>query len=254
MRRYWLPASALKGDAIEIEGESLHHIRDVCRMGKGSRFEVLLEGGTAYLVEVVEEAKKLSRARVIESRAIPPRPNPQIHLVLCVPRFPALEAVVEKAVELGVAEVCLALSDFSFVRARDEALEKKRARWEKIIVGATQQSGRGDLMPLRPARRLDELAAGFARDRSRGALGLFAYEAEGGEAAKGALARLKAAAPEPREAWIFVGAEGGFSTREAQMFRDLGMSPVTLGPQVLRVETACVALISILKYDFDLMR
>ena len=248
MRRYWLPASALRGDSVEIEGEPLHHIRDVCRMGMGARFEVLIEGGFAYLVEVVEESKRMSRAKVLESRLIPPLPSPQIHLILSVPRFPVFESTIEKAVELGVASVRPALSDFSFIRSSDDAFEKKRARFEKIVIGATQQTGRGDIMPVRRPERLDSLVSTF--NLTAAAAGLFAYEGEGGAPAKEGVARLGS----PSEAWIFVGSEGGFSDREVAMFRAAGLQPVTLGPQILRVETACVALVSVLKYGFDQMR
>jgi 16S rRNA (uracil1498-N3)-methyltransferase len=59
---------------------------------------------------------------------------------------------------------------------------------------------------------------------------------------------------QPKEAWAFIGSEGGFSEREVELFQSLDLKPVTLGTQVLRVETACVATVSIIKYDFDLMR
>lgn len=81
-------------------------------------------------------------------------------------------------------------------------------------------------------------------------LGLFAYEGEGVLGAKDYLASPQ----KPEEIWVVIGGEGGFSPTEIQEFKDLGLVPVTLGEQVLRVETACIALVSILKYRFDLMR
>ena len=219
-------------------------------MSVGGKFEVLLEGGTALLVEIVEETRRSSVARVLETRSVAPLPRPHVHLVLSMPRLPVFEAVIEKATELGVAAVHPVFSDHSFIRAADDALEKKRPRWEKIVLGATQQCGRGELMGLFPAERLDVVASTF--NRSGGAVGLFVYEAAGGRDAKSGLAPAKGA--DLRQVWLFVGSEGGFSGREAEMFRGLGMQPITLGPQVLRVETACVALVAILKYELDQMR
>ena len=255
MRRYWVPESAIDNGKVTLSGDVLHHIRDVCRMTKGSKFEVIA-GGKAYLVEIQSETKHESHAQIIEERTITPRPKPEIVLVLAVPRIPVLEAVIEKAVELGVSRIELVFSDFSYIRTQDQVLEKKRSRWEKIVISATQQSGRGDLMPIEPAKKLEEVIDSLNRKSS--AKGLFAYEGNGMLSAKEGLARLREGAgtesSDLSEIYVFVGSEGGFSDREVQLFQSVGLLPVTLGAQVLRVETACVALVSILKYDFDQMR
>ena len=257
MRRYWVPKSAVRGgpgpeDVAEVvlDGDVLHHIRDVCRMHVGSKFEVIVEGGHAHLVEITSEAKRESVARVLETRKIPELPRPHVHLVLSVPRFPVFEAVIEKAVELGVKAIHPVYSDFSFIKKQEDVFEKKRARFEKIVMGATQQSGRGDLMPIEAPVALKQILESI--NRKDGAQGLFAYEGEAVLSAREGLSRLRSV--QPSEVWVFVGSEGGFSDAEVQLFQSVGLKPVTLGPQVLRVETACVALVSVIKYDFDLMR
>ncbi|MCM2281819.1 MAG: 16S rRNA (uracil(1498)-N(3))-methyltransferase [Bdellovibrionaceae bacterium] len=254
MRRYWVPSEAIEGDSVRLTGDTLHHIRDVCRMYAGSKFEVLHDN-QAYLVEIVSESKHESRARVLEKRMIAPRPKPDLVLVMAIPRFPVFEAVIEKAVELGVARIQPVFSEFSFIRTQDAVLEKKRPRWEKIVQSATQQSGRGDWMRIEPAMPLSAALEGL--NRSPGAKGLFAYEGEGVLSAKVALEKMnpgEAGGDILQECQVFIGAEGGFSSKEVELFREFGLAPVTLGSQVLRVETACVALVSILKYHFDQMR
>lgn len=254
MRRYWVAQEAIEGGEVSLKGDTLHHIRDVCRMTKGSRFEVLHDG-KALFVEIVSETKNESRARVLQERVIAPRPKPDITLVLAIPRFPVFEAVIEKAVELGVARVQPVYSEFSFIRTKDQVFEKKRPRWEKIVRSATQQSGRGDWMRIDEAVPLREALESL--NRSPGAKGLFAYEGEVVLSAKDGVRAMEAAAGGPSavcEAQVFIGAEGGFSVEEVELFREFGLRPVTLGSQVLRVETACVALVSILKYHFDQLR
>jgi 16S rRNA (uracil1498-N3)-methyltransferase len=240
----------------------LHHIRDVCRMHLGSKFEVIVDGGRALLVEITTETKHESRARIIEERKIVELPRPHLHLVMAVPRFPIFEAVVEKAVELGVVSIQPLFSDFSYIRKQENVFDKKRPRFEKIVVSATQQSGRGDLMKIEEPQGIDDFLLNF--NRAEGRAGLCAYEGVGVLTAREAVAQLKiqvgnqaqgaSAGVSLGDVWIFVGAEGGFSEREVQLFQTVGLKPVTLGPQVLRVETACVALVSIIKYAFDLMR
>lgn len=109
------------------------------------------------------------------------------------------------------------------------------------------------LEPTKLAPFLSDLSA----DANRGAQvgGLFAYEGSRDVPSlpiRQSLGLIKA--KEPRAVWVFVGGEGGFSRNEVQAFTAVGLEPTTLGPQVLRVETACVALVSILKYEWDLMR
>lgn len=250
MRRYWVPQEMRTGDLVHLTGDILHHIRDVCRLGMGSKFEVLLGDQKAYLVEIVNEGKAFSHARILEERSILGLPKPTIHLIMSIPRFPIFEAVVEKAVELGVEGVHLVYSDFSFVRKQEDAIERKWSRWQRIIQSATQQSGRGELMQLHEPVRLDQKLDIF--NRSQGLHGLFAYEGDGVLGAQDAIAQTVAAKPE--QIWVFVGSEGGFSINEVGQFQKSGMQPLTLGAQVLRVETACVALVSIIKYGLNQMR
>ena len=254
MRRYWVPAESVRNDLVSLTGDVLHHIRDVCRMRMGARFEVL-NSGKALLVEIVSESRAESVARVLEERRIEARPKPDIVLVCAVPRFPVFEAVAEKAVELGVSSIHLVYSEYSFARANDQMVAGKRSRWEKIVLSATQQSGRGDLMPIHAPIPLEMALESF--NRLPDAAGLFAYEGEGTLSAKqglGAIEYVESRPQTPGQIHVFVGAEGGFSLKEVELFKRFGLQPVTLGGQVLRVETACVALVSIIKYHFGQMR
>ena len=290
MRRYWVPSECIRPTVdgavlVHLSGDILHHIRDVCRQGLGSKFEVIAEvainlkaaakspaepprespresaresqettqaclRGVAFFVEIVQETKKESIARMIESRVIAPLPTPHLHLALSIPRLPVLEAVVEKAVELGVTAIHPFYSDFSFVRTQTDVLDKKRSRLDRIIQSATQQSGRGEKMDFHDAVDLKTLLTDFNREGR--AQGLFAYEGSAVLSAREGIENMRTA--DPREVWAFIGSEGGFSHAEVELFQSFGLKPVTLGAQVLRVETACVATLSIIKYGFELMR
>ncbi|NJL25896.1 MAG: RNA methyltransferase [Calothrix sp. SM1_5_4] len=124
------------------------------------------------------------------------------------------------------------------------------ARWRKLVQAATQQSGRGDLMGLKPAVTLESLLAEFNRSPSTG--GLFPYEGEAPTGLAEGIAGLKSRALD--HIWIFVGSEGGFSTREVELFGAHGLNPVSMGEQILRVETACLAIVSVIKYEIGALR
>ena len=244
MRRYWIDRQYHASGHFKIEGDLFHHIFDVCRQELGSRFELLCDG-KAYLVEVTDLHKKAATAQIRETRELPKARTPKLHLVLSIPKFSTLETILEKSVELGVSEVHLCFSDYSFVRTPEKFTTERMARFRKIILGATQQTGRGDLLTLHSPQSLDQLLTSHPELEK---VGIFAYEGEGEIGLRERLEQI----PTPENLWLFVGSEGGFSQKEVSTLKEKGLKPTTLGQQVLRVETACLALLSVLKYHFQL--
>lgn len=247
MRRYRLEASPTDLSQISLEGDLYHHIVDVCRLGEGSKFELLDLDGNAHLVEIIQLDRRRALARQLETRRLPEPPKPHLILALAVPRFPVLESVLEKCVELGIFEVRLFFSKYSFVRGNEKISESKWERWRKIVQSSTQQSGRADLMQIHAPVPLDELLKTFNPEAHD--WGLIAYEGEVPRSIHEALRPPPATLIGAERLWCFVGAEGGFAREEVQALEKRGVQAVTLGEQVLRVETACITLASILKYE-----
>lgn len=247
LRRFWTDVALQIDSETVIDGDLFHHIRDVCRFETGDRFELLPGDEKAYLVEIIEVGKHKLTAKVVQDRAIEPLKEPHIYLALSVPRYPTVDFIIEKSVELGVHTLALFTSDFSFPCKLSDLSENRLKRWDKINRGAAQQSGRGSLMTLSAPESLE---ACLLRFKARaGAVGLFPYE---GEAVVGWKRAVQDLTPlRPSEIWVFVGSEGGFSRREVELFQQFGLRPMTLGSQILRVETACVALASVIKYEFE---
>lgn len=249
MRRFWIDGSVSDGqEEIILAGDVLHHVRDVCRMTSGARFEVLTPDRKAYFVELIEVNKKQGLMKILEERSVPAIPGPRVHLCVSIPRFNTFENVVEKSVELGVHSIQPFFSDYSFVRSASKISPSRHQRWAKIVRSATQQSGRGELMPVEEPLPLREVLKKI--NQNSGLKGLFAYE---GDSFLQLHEELKGWVPGPQitDVALFVGSEGGFSSQEVQLFQEHGMVPVTLGEQILRVETACVALVSIIKYHLN---
>lgn len=250
LRRFYVEKEMLQGEAVRVQGDLFHHIREVCRFGVGDQFELLDGQGLAWLVEVTALSNRELTVQKLSERAIPAMAKPHITLCLSVPKLPKVDWIVEKCVELGVSEVRPFVSEYSFLRKLSELSTNRIQRWQKLIQGATQQSGRGELMTLGTPTTLKNLLEEF--NRSPGVGGLFPYEGEARVGLKEALVELKQKKLD--QLWVFVGSEGGFSVDEVQMFADVGLNPVSLGDQILRVETACLALVSIIKYEIGTLR
>lgn len=249
MRRYWIPRNQIHDSQVEISGDPYHHIIGVCRQELGSRFEVLGDGNKAHLIEITAIEKKKAHGRILETREIAEPRKPRLVLALSLARYPVMDSVVEKAVEMGVTRIQPFFSEYSFIRKKTSLPVGKQERWEKIVISATQQTGRGDLMSISDPLDFQELLTEFNQNSSR--RGLFAYEGASTLGIKEYLQTQDLADLE--EFWIFVGSEGGFSSTEVERFQATGLQPVTLGEQVLRVETACIALLAVLKYEFGHM-
>ncbi len=249
VRRYWLNPDCLvdsdEGKAWLIQDDDFKHICIVCRQDIDSKFEILSSDGHAYFVKIVSKNKKSAMAQVLSVREVPPLPQPYIELCISVPKFKKLELIIEKSVELGVHRIHPFFSEFSFIRDRKKMSSERVSRLQKIVKSATQQSGRGDLMDITSPCTLDELLLQFNQNSET--VGLFPYEGACDKSLKQALSSVKKQAF--KSVWAFIGSEGGFSEREVSLFREHQLEPVTLGEQVLRVETACLSIASILKYE-----
>jgi len=250
MRRYWVDKKCFttndQGDSIVVlVKDDFHHICGVCRRGLGDKFEVLTEDSKAYFVEIIDKAPQRALARVLESREVAQLPLPHIELCVSLPRFKKMDEIVEKAVEIGALRVRPFLSEYSFIRNINKLSNSKVERWSKIVKSATQQCGRGELMQVAPVQSLNELLKDF--NQQVGAVGLLPYEGACEVSIKQGLNSLKGSLF--NKLWLFIGSEGGFSENEVQLFKDNNIEPVTMGEQVLRVETACLAALSIIKYE-----
>lgn len=260
MRRYWIEKNQIFNNQVTFKGDQHHHIFDVCRQEVGHHFEVITEDSKAYLVEVKTVSKKDALAEIIEERVIASLPKPHIHLALSIPRYNVMDSTIERATEMGVSSILPFVSQYSFIRKEKELPAGKQERWQKIIVSATQQCGRGELMKMHEITSWQNMLQMINPSAQNWCL--FAYEGTVGQSIKPIADEIKTLRQQylslegtsPENIWIIVGSEGGFSTNEATQMHKLGLHPVTLGTQILRVETACLTLVAVLKYEFGLMK
>ena len=246
MRRFFVEPGQLQAAAtVELAGDEFHHLRNVSRLEEGERVELLDGEGHLALAMIEKLGKKSAQLKIEKVETLPPPSRPNVEIVLCMPRFQKVDLIIQKAVELGAAKISPVVSDRSFVKTVSRDLEGKVKRWQKIAAEACKQSGRAWPMQIDNVDTLINKMAHVKKGE-----GLFLYEGEAATNIKSALSDLDR---NIEKLTLFIGAEGGFSAQEVRDFTQVGLAPVTLGALVLRVETACIAILSVIQYDFGNM-
>jgi 16S rRNA (uracil1498-N3)-methyltransferase len=228
-RRFFV--DAVRGGMAELRGEDARHLTRVLRAEAGQRYEIS-DGKVAYLAEIAEARGPRVVFRIIEPLDTPATP---LHITLCAAliKFDRFEWIVEKATELGVERILPVEAERSG-KGLLEASRKRSERWARIARESSQQARRVRAPEILPAVRFEPCLAEQADYR---------YFLE--EAAAPPLLRVLRVSPACRAA-LLTGPEGGWTDAERQLATAAGWQPVSLGPRVLRAETAAMAAIAVL--------
>ena len=249
-QRFFVAPQAIENGQVRFSREQARQMMAVLRMAPGQTVTVLDNSGWQYQV-ALERLTPADAVGAVRTRTlVNSEPRTKITLFVGMIRAPRLEIVLQKGTELGVVAFVPVLCQRSLVGQADELNPAKLDRWERIIVEAAEQSGRGKLPQLMPAATLEQ-----ACEQARG-LSLMMWEGEREGRLRDALqaaggaenGQRRGAAARPFSVNLFVGPEGGFTTEEAERARAAGATPVTMGPRVLRAETASIAAVSAIHF------
>lgn len=223
-----------------LDGENGRHAARSLRMRPGEALTLCDGAGKDFFCTVLRQEGEGLWVRVEEVRESRAEPEVKITVCQCLPKGDKLETVTQKAVELGAAEVWPLMSSRCVVKLDGKTGEKKAARLQKIALEAAKQSGRGTVPRVLPPAPLKAALEQAAREGEI----LFFYE-RGESSLKSALRKAG------NRLFVFVGPEGGFAPEEAEAARSLGAPLLTLGPRILRTETAPLAALSAILYEKD---
>lgn len=238
--RVFVPAGTVANGLATVTGEPVHYLTRVMRLGPGDAI-VLLEGdGLAHEARITAAEKTRIEAEVVASSPVYVPPV-RVTLYQALPKADKLDWILQKATELGVARIVPLAAERSVVQIEAAKVASKLERWGKIVQEAAEQCERGEVpiveAPLKPAAvRLGEGELGVVLAERVDARGLPAVLA--GEP--------------PASLSLFVGPEGGWSPAELAAFEAAGIIPATLGPRILRAETAAVAALTLAMARYEL--
>lgn len=239
MRRLFY--KGLLAEKIEITGTDAHHLMHVLRARAGDEVVVVDDVNRAARMEMVAFSTDAVTLRLKERLSLDAESPMDITLAQCLLKADKMDFVVQKAVELGVKRILPVMSKHSVVRYDAKKREERQQRWQRIADEAAKQCGRTALVEVLP---VVEFSACLTFGEERGGTLLFCYENETQQSAREYLRAL-----DTNRCTLLIGPEGGFAPEEADAAETSGGVSVTLGPRILRAETAALVALTMVQYE-----
>jgi 16S rRNA (uracil1498-N3)-methyltransferase len=231
MVRLFVSPEKLRGSRATIDEAAHRHLIKVLRLAPGTAIQVFDGAGTVIEARI-ESVGKASVDIILGERFQVPAPLCAITLIQSLPRGERMDFIVQKTTELGVARIVPVLSEYGMVKPPST----RRQRWQTIAEEAARQCGRADVPDIVDCLALAPALAQFAGQE--GACFML-WEGERMRSFRAALAAG------PREVVLLVGPEGGFSHAEVRAANEAGFEPVSIGPRILRAETAAMVAVTL---------
>jgi 16S rRNA (uracil1498-N3)-methyltransferase len=259
MHRFYIAPENWNPGSLTLGGAEAHHARDVLRMKRGARVVVFNGRGREVTAEIVDLSKGEMRLRKLHETETPPL-RCRIILGQAIPKGKNMDLIVQKAVEIGAAEIAPLISERTIVDLDAKEAEQKRAKWQQIAIEAAKQCGQNWLPAVQLPRKLKDffgVATGLrpvptshsdvATTHDLRLIGSLQPDAIH---LRNVLADYREHHRDrPSSVLMMVGPEGDFTPAELALAKTHGCRPITLGPIILRVETAAIYCLSVLSYE-----
>ncbi len=233
MVRIYTSQSLATGQPLELEPGPSRHLVGALRLRAGDEFTVFNGGGGEYSAVITEAGKKCVQATLVEHVECEQESPLSIHLGIAISRGERMDWVIQKSTELGVAEITPLFTERTEVKLKGERADKKLAHWQQVAISACEQCGRNTLPRLNQLQQLESWC-GEPLPQPR----LVLHHRGNNDWQTDSL---------PAAVTLLIGPEGGLSEQEIQFAQTRNFTPLTLGPRVLRTETAPLAAIAILQ-------
>ncbi len=233
MQRYFVSTQQIAAESIQITGGDVHHLKNVMRARVGDQIICCDGKGTDYFVEIEQIHSQYILCRILKQLPSQGEPQTEIIVAQSLPKGDKFEMILQKGTEVGAVSFLPFVSRRTVVKLDPKKATKKVERWQRIAKEAAEQAHRGRIPDLVAPLSWQELLA----EVKKVDLALIAYE-KGGQP----LERLLF--PSAARILLIIGPEGGFTEQEIAEATAAGAHVLTLGPRILRTETASLVALS----------
>lgn len=240
MNRFFVNSSQIDDKNIKILGEDVKHIKNVLRLKPMDKVEVVSQG-IIYLCQILDIESNTINTLILDSRKGENESPINIVLYQGIAKGSKMDFIIQKATEIGVAKIYPVITNRTIVKIKDVKKEQNKVeRWNTIAKEAAKQSKRDILPEVSNIISFDEMLY-ILKDENNI---IVPYEREDSFGLKEALVNAK-----PGNINIIIGPEGGFEEEEILKLKNIKGQVVTLGPRILRTETAGLVVASIVLYE-----
>jgi 16S rRNA (uracil1498-N3)-methyltransferase len=243
MRRFFIEEIKEKDGFCTVPEQEARHIVKVLRMKQGDRLILMDSGGKRFEASIESAALRELTVKLIKKLPDPPPSPVSIDICQALIKSRVMDYMIEKTSELGISKIIPFYSERTIVKLENNKVQQKMRHWTEISRSAAKQSGRP--LPVNISRPLPfrELLQDL---KEKEGLKVVLWEGEDDNDIKDL---LRSGTTETLFTGI-VGPEGGFSRDEIKELKDAGFIPVSLGNRILRAETAAIALVTIIQYEW----
>ena len=229
--RLFIDMPLIVGETINLPPDKVNHISRVLRMQIGGPIKLIDDSGLEYQSKIIGIDRKSVQIKIEESSSKKNESPLVINLCLAVAKGKHMDFSIQKAVELGVKNIIPVISEFSNVKIRSDSGHNKLIHWQNIIISATEQCGRNYLTTIeKPMSFVEWLGLKTSKTR------LILHP--DGEQSMSNIKLLE------NDLTLVIGSEGGFSDIEVDQAQENGCIAISLGPRILRTETAAICAVS----------
>jgi 16S rRNA (uracil1498-N3)-methyltransferase len=245
MHRFYISPENWNSRDLSLRNGEAHHARDVLRIEQGDRIVVFNGRGREITAEILDVGRDEIRLAKLQENETPPL-RCRITLGQAIPKGKNMDLIVQKAVEIGAAEIAPLISERTIVDLDSKEAEQKQAKWQQIAIEAAKQCGQNWLPTVQTPRKLKD----FFTNQSSHDLRLIGSLQPDAIHLKQVLADYREQhGDRPARVLMMVGPEGDFTPAELALAKTNSCRPITLGPIILRVETAAIYCLSVLSYE-----
>ncbi|MBM7623146.1 16S rRNA (uracil(1498)-N(3))-methyltransferase [Sporohalobacter salinus] len=241
MHHFFVDPDYITESQVRITGDDVKHITKSLRLGSGDEISVADGEGRKYIVKIVETGNDLVIGEIEKEFKSKVEPEVKITLLQGLPKSKKMDLIVEKCTELGIDTVIPAETKRSVVKLKPSKAKRRQKRWQRKAEAAAKQSQRARIPTIGQLMNLSNLSE-IAGDYD---LILIPWEEESTKSLKTSLKSVD----DIDKVLIIIGPEGGLAVEEVEAAKELGAKPVSLGPRILRTETAGLTTLSLVLYE-----